>query len=131
MALYTNKVTLKGYLGKDAESFKTKQQKTVTVLSLATRSGYKKGDNWVGRTEWHRIVVFGKSAESAKALRKGDHVEAQGELCSSEFDCITDGVTVKRRNWEIHAGNVRKVTPPASSATTSTGGDPIPGENAA
>jgi len=32
---------LKGYVGKDAESFATKQQKTVAVFSLSTKSGYK------------------------------------------------------------------------------------------
>ena len=41
MALYENKITLKGFLGKDAENFATKQQRTFTVLSLSTKSGYK------------------------------------------------------------------------------------------
>ena len=41
MALYENNIKLKGFLGKDAENFATKQQKTFTVLSLATKSGYK------------------------------------------------------------------------------------------
>jgi single-strand DNA-binding protein len=59
MALYTNTVTLKGYLGKDAENIATKQQRTFTVLSLATKSGYKdkQTGQWVNHTEWHRIAV--------------------------------------------------------------------------
>ena len=131
MALYTNKVTLKGYLGKDAENFAIRQQKTVTVLSLATRSGYRKDGEWVGRTEWHRVVVFGKDANEARFLKKGDHVEVHGELHSTEFDCITDGTTVKRRSWEVHAGTVRKVTPPASGATQNLTVESIPTESAA
>ncbi len=37
MALYENKVILKGYVGKDAESYATKQQKTFVVFSLAVQ----------------------------------------------------------------------------------------------
>ena len=119
MALYENKVTLKGYIGKDAENFATKQQNTFTVLSLATKSGYKdkQTKQWVNHTEWHRIVAFGKPADYAKNLRKGDYVEIEGELRSSEFDTeVGDGkkATVKRRGWEIRASIVRKLAPPVS-----------------
>ena len=84
MALYENKITLKGYLGKDAENIATKQQRTFTVLSLATKSGYKdkQTNEWVNHTEWHRIVAFGKPADYAKNLKKGDYVEIEGELRS-------------------------------------------------
>ncbi len=114
MATYGNNVTLRGYIGKDAESFATKQQKTVTVLSLATKSGYKQKDGWVNHTEWHRIVAFGKAAGHSKNLKKGDYVEVEGELRSTEFDSVTDGVTVRRRRWEIRASIVRKLAQPAS-----------------
>ena len=117
MALYTNHVTLKGYVGKDAESFATKQQKTVAVFSLSTKSGYKQKDGWVNHTEWHRIVVFGKDAGQAKDLKKGDYVELEGELRSNEFDSVTDGVTVKRRDWEIRASVVRKLDKPVSQGS--------------
>ena len=84
MALYANNVTLKGYLGKDAESFATRNQNTFVVLSLATKSGYKdkQKNEWVNHTEWHRIVAFGKPADYAKSLKKGDYVEVEGELRS-------------------------------------------------
>jgi single-strand DNA-binding protein len=39
MALYQNEITLRGFIGKDAESKTTKQQRTFVVLSLATKSG--------------------------------------------------------------------------------------------
>ena len=137
MALYENKVTLKGYIGKDAESFATKQQKTFTVLSLATRSGYKdkqKGE-WVNHTEWHRIVAFGKPADYAKNLRKGDYVEIEGELRSTEFDAeVGDGkkkTTVKRRGWEIRASIVRKLTQPEDSRHENLDAEPITEDDAA
>ncbi len=120
MALYENKVTLKGYLGKDAESFATKQQKTFVTLSLATVSGYKdkQSNEWVNHTEWHRIIVFGKAANHAKGLKKGDYVEIEGGLHSTEFESITDGVTVKRRSWEIRASIVRKLEHPDPAAAS-------------
>ena len=120
MALYTNTVTVKGFLGKDAESFATRNQKTFVVLSIATKSGYKdkQSKEWVNHTEWHRIVAFGKPADYAKSLKKGDYVEVEGELHSSEFDVeVGEGkkkTTVKRRGWEIRASIVRKLAPPAS-----------------
>jgi single-strand DNA-binding protein len=120
MALYENKITLKGFLGKNAESFATTQQRNFTVLSLATKSGYKdkQTDKWVNHTEWHRIVAFGTPGVFAKDLHKGDYVEIEGELRSSEFDAeLADGkkkTTVKRRGWEIRASSVRKLAPPAS-----------------
>ena len=88
MTLYENKVTLKGFIGKGAENFATKQQKTFTVLSLATKSGYKdkQTDEWVNHTEWHRIVAFGKPADYAKTLKKGAYVEIEGELRRTEFE---------------------------------------------
>ena len=116
MALYENHVILKGHLGKSAESFATRNQNTFVVLSLATKSGYKdkQTKEWVNHTEWHRIVAFGKPADYAKNLKKGDYVEIEGELRSTEFDAeVGEGkkkTTVKRRGWEIRASIVKKLT---------------------
>jgi len=131
MALSTNNVTLKGYIGKDAESKTTKQQRTFVVLSLATKSGYKdkRTNEWVNHTEWHRIVVFGNAVDYAKGLKKGDFAEIEGELRSSEFDAEAgEGkkkITVKRRGWEVRASVVRKLAPPASQAAETPDAEPI------
>ncbi|MGC1783359.1 MAG: single-stranded DNA-binding protein [Acidobacteriaceae bacterium] len=135
MALYENKITLKGYIGKDAENFATKQQKTFTVLSLATKSGYKdkQTKQWINHTEWHRIVAFGKPADYAKSLKKGDYVEVEGELRSTEYDAeVGEGrkkATVKRRGWEIRASIVRKLTQPQAGENPDA--DPITEDDAA
>jgi single-strand DNA-binding protein len=137
MALYENKVILKGYIGKDAESFATKQQNTFVVLSLATKSGYKdkQAEQWVNHTEWHRIVSFGKPADYAKNLKKGDYVEIEGELRSTEFDAaVGEGkkkTTVKRRSWEIRASLVKQLVQPASQGTENPDADPITEDDAA
>ncbi len=135
MALYENKVTLKGFIGKDAESFATRQQNTFTVLSLATKSGYKdkQTKQWVNHTEWHRIVAFGKPADFANNLKKGDYVEIEGELRSTEFDATVGDngkkTTVKRRGWEIRASIVSKLTQPVSGENPDA--EPITEDDAA
>ena len=137
MALYENKVILKGYIGKDAESFATKQQKTFTVLSLATKSGYKdkQKDEWVNHTEWHRIVAFGKPAEYAKNLKKGDYVEIEGELSSTLFEKeVPDGkkkIKVMFRDKEIRASIVKKLTQPQNSREENLDAEPITEDDAA
>jgi single-strand DNA-binding protein len=130
MALYENEMTLKGFLGKDAENFATRQQKTFTVLSLATKSGYKdkQTQQWVNHTEWHRIVAFGTPADYAKGLKKGDYVEVKGELRSTEYDAeVGEGkkTTVKRRGWEIRASIVKKLAQPESSRAENLDAEPI------
>ena len=137
MALYENNIKLKGYIGKDAENFATKQQKTFTVLSLATKSGYKdkQTNQWVNRTEWHRIVAFGKPADYAKVLKKGDYVEVEGELRSTEYDAeVSEGkktTTVKRRGWEIRASIVKKLTQPDNSHEENLDAEPVTEDDAA
>ena len=134
MALYENNIKLKGYLGKDAENL-TVRQHTLTVLSLATKSGYKdkRTNQWINRTEWHRIVAFGKPAEYSKELKKGDYVEVEGELRSTEYDTETgEGkkkTTVKRRGWEIRASIVRKPAAPAKDSNPDS--EPVTEEDAA
>jgi len=136
MTLYQNEIALRGFIGKDAESKTTKQQRTFVVLSLATKSGYKdkQTNEWVNHTEWHRIVAFGNAAEYAKHLKKGDYAEIEGELRSSEFDAEAgEGkkkVTVKRRGWEVRASVVRKLALPAKSAENPDA-EPVDGEDAA
>jgi single-strand DNA-binding protein len=137
MALYENKVTLKGYVGNGAQSFATKQQNTFVVLSVATKSGYKdkQTQQWVNHTEWHRIVAFGKPADYAKTLKKGDYVEIEGELRSTEYDAEVGEdkkkTTVKRRGWEIRASIVKKLAQPESSRGENLDAEPVTEDDAA
>ncbi len=137
MALYENNVTLKGYLGKDAENIATKQQRTFTVLSLATKSGYKdkQTNEWVNHTEWHRIVAFG----TARRLREGpEERRLRGGRRRVALDRVRRSVgdgkkktTVKRRGWEIRASIVRKLAQPESSREENLDAEPITEEDAA
>jgi single-strand DNA-binding protein len=135
MAIYENKVMLKGYIGKDAQTFATPRQKFCVVLSLATKSGYKdrQTKEWVNHTEWHHVVAFGKSAQYAKDLKKGDYVEVEGELRSSEFDAeVGEGkkkTIVKRRASQIRASIVKKLAPPRAGENLDA--EPITEDDAA
>lgn len=135
MALYTNTVTVKGYLGKDAEAFATSSQKAVVIFSLATKSGYKdqQKNEWVNHTEWHRIVAFGKPADYARELKKGDYVEVEGELRSTEYEKeVGQGrskVKVTFRDKEIRASLVKKLDAPAKGESLDA--EPIMEDDAA
>ena len=127
MALYENTIRLKGFAGKNAVTKTTAKGGAITVFSLATQSSYKdkQSNEWVSRTEWHRIVCFGKPAEYAKELKQGDYVEVEGELRSSEYDAESGKnndqkkSSSKRRSWEVRASRVRRLDRPASSGSQS------------
>ena len=93
-----NKAILVGNLGADPEVRKTANQQTVTQFSLATSESWvnKEGERQE-KTEWHRIVVWGKLAETcAKHLAKGRQVFIEGRL--------------QTRSWETEQGQKRFTT---------------------
>jgi len=119
MALYENSIRLKGFLGKDPVTKETRNNATLVVLSVATKSSYRRNGEWVSTTEWHRIVCFNQLADYARTLKKGDYIEVEGELRSSEFQSEAhDGrkkMNVKRRSWEVRAVSAGKLTRPDSN----------------
>ena len=105
--MYQNKVTLIGFLGSNPEARTNTAEFSVTTLSLATKSSYKKDGKYVSHTEWHRCIVFGKLSEFAGTLKKGAHIQVEGELRSREYDSKkTDS---KRRVWEIRVSSILKL----------------------
>jgi single-strand DNA-binding protein len=87
MARGLNKVMLIGRLGNDPES---RQAGTTTVanFTVATSESYKDKDGQkVDKTEWHRVVVWGKLAEiCAQYLHKGSQVYLEGKLQTRSWD---------------------------------------------
>jgi len=112
--MYQNKVTLIGFLGSNPEARTTKPDVSVTTLSLATKSSYKKNGEYVSHTEWHRCVVFGKLSEFAKTLTKGAHVQVEGELRSREYE--SKKTNSKQRVWEIRVSSILKLDRAEKSA---------------
>ena len=102
-----NSVTVIGNLGATPEVRTLPSGQSVANLSLATterftdRNGAKQQ-----RTEWHRIVTFGKLAETCgKFLRKGRQVYVEGRLTTRVYEA-KDG-SGKRTRTEIVARQIR------------------------
>ena len=101
-----NKVILVGRLGRDPETRFTGSGQAVANFSLATDDNYKdKNGERQKRTEWHKIVVWGKQAEIAQQyLKKGAQIYLEGRIQSREW---TDKEGQKRTSYEIVATNFR------------------------
>jgi single-strand DNA-binding protein len=112
--MYLNSVTLTGFIGGDAETRTTKNNVNFTVFSLATKNSWKDRESgeWNSRTEWHRAVVFGRQSEFAATLKKGDHVQIQGQLRSREYEKPAEGkkkAPLKQRVTEIRVISLLKL----------------------
>ena len=104
--MYMNQLTIIGFSGNDAEGHYTPAGTLVTTLSIATKESWKDADGqWQSRTEWHRVVTFGKLAEYARTLGKGTHLMVQGAVRSREYE--RDGV--KHRVFELRADTIGKL----------------------
>ena len=99
-----NKVILVGNLGQDPESRFTPQGTAVTNLSVATNESWKdQNGETQDRTEWHRVVMYGRMAETAvEYMRKGQMVYVEGRLNTREWE---DQNQVKRKITEIRCDN--------------------------
>lgn len=102
MAYSINTVQLIGNLGRDAEVKSTTNGQTVCILSLATSDSWidKNTQQWVQETEWHRVVFYGKPADSLAALhlRKGETLFVQGKIKTRKW---TDQQGVEKSIVEI------------------------------
>ena len=83
-----NKVILVGNLGKDAEVRVTPGGQSVASFSIATTENWtsKEGEK-KEQTEWHRIVLWGKTAESLQPyLVKGKQIYLEGRLQTRQWE---------------------------------------------
>jgi single-strand DNA-binding protein len=101
-----NKVILVGRLGRDPETRYTGGGQAVANFSIATDESYKdRNGEKQKRTEWHKIVVWGKQAEIAQQyLKKGSLLFLEGRIQSREWQ---DKEGQKRTSFEIVANNFR------------------------
>lgn len=83
-----NKVILVGTLGRDAEVRFTPKGNAIANLLVATSEQWmdKQSGQSQERTEWHRVVVFGKLAEMSKQyFKKGNKVYIDGKLMTRKW----------------------------------------------
>jgi single-strand DNA-binding protein len=82
-----NKVILVGNLGRDAEVKVTASGQSVASFSIATTETWTKDGEKKEKTEWHRIVLWGRQADTLQPyLTKGKQIYVEGRL--------------ETRNWE-------------------------------
>lgn len=93
-----NKVILVGNLGRDPEIRYTTDGRAIANFTLATSERFKTRDGeWDEKTEWHRVVFFGRTAEvCGEYLHKGKQVYVEGRI--------------QTRKWEDRDGNERYTT---------------------
>ena len=101
-----NKVILIGNLGRDPEVRTTQSGSKVATLNIATTERQKGADGqWGDHTEWHRVVLFGKTAENAERfLSKGRQVYVEGKLRTRKYQ---DKSGVEKYSTEIIADDLR------------------------
>ncbi len=116
-----NKVILVGRLGRDPETRYTGAGQAVANFSLATDESYKdRNGERQKRTEWHKIVLWGKQAEIAQQyLKKGSLIFVEGRIQTREWQ---DKEGQKRTSFEIVANNFRMLGGRAEGAIGATAG---------
>jgi len=122
-----NKVILVGRLGRDPEMRYTQAGLAVATFSLATNEFWRdKEGQKQERTEWHRIVVFGKTGEiCGQYLSKGKLVYIEGRIQTREW---TDKENIKRYTTEIVAWDMKMLDSKGSSTTSAFSDDPGPSD---
>ena len=88
-----NRVIIIGTLGRDPETRYTADGKAITNLNVATSESWKdQQGNKQEKTEWHRVVIFGKLAEIAQQfLTKGSQVYLEGKLQTRKWQDQSSG----------------------------------------
>ena len=117
MARGVNKVILVGNLGQKPEIRYTQTNTAVATLSIATSESWKDKDSGEQRekTEWHRVVFFGKLAEIAEQyLDKGSQLYIEGKL--------------QTRKWQDKDGNDKYTTEILGNEMNMLGGRQSSGE---
>jgi single-strand DNA-binding protein len=101
--MYRNHVVLVGYLAHDAEARGSDAATPYTVLTLVTKSSWRdKAGDWKTSSEYHRCIAWGARFAEAATLRRGMHLQIEGQLRSREYQ--KDGST--QRIAEIRVNSI-------------------------
>jgi single-strand DNA-binding protein len=111
-----NIVLLVGHAGQDPEIRTTATGSSVCKLNLATNRRVKRGDAWVEETDWHRIELWGRTAEVASQyVKKGRAIGVEGEL---RTDAWTDKDGASRKSVYVRAHRLHLLGRPDAGART-------------
>jgi single-stranded DNA-binding protein len=101
MTLFENTVTLRGFLGSDAEVPSSDGIRSdsfaVLTVCIATGTWKKQTSEWVSRTERHRVFCMGPYfCGFTRGMKRGDYVEIDGELHASESGSAVHALSIRR-----------------------------------
>lgn len=126
-----NKVILIGNLGRDPEVRYTPNGLAVANITIATTEAWKdkqSGENQE-RTEWHRVVMYGRTAEIAgEYLRKGSKIFVEGRLQTRKWQDKNTGQD--RYTTEVIADSLQMLDSKGGSSSHSSSADSAPTEKA-
>jgi hypothetical protein len=121
ITLFSNTVTLRGFLGSNAEAPPSDgiTEDAYAVLLLATVSGtWDLGANeWHPRTDWHRIICPGPFfCGMVRGMRRGDYLEVEGELSGQDQPRTVvvagESHSVSKSNYAVHAIRIQRLDRP-------------------
>lgn len=133
MSRSINKVILIGHLGADPETRALPSGDSIANLSLATSESWT--DKGTGeareRTDWHRIVIFGRLAEiAAQFLQSGSRVYVEGKLRTRQYQTQDGDARTVTEVVIDSGGNLLMLDGRPDSAAQSTGAQPRAEEGA-
>ena len=131
MARGVNKAIIVGTLGKDPDTRYTQGGNAIVNASVATNESWrdKNTGNQVEKTEWHRIVIFGKLAEiAAQYLKKGQQVYFEGKIQTRKWQ---DQSGQDRYSTEIVANEMQMLGSKPPGTQTNTGQIDMPAKTPA
>ncbi len=123
MSRGVNKAIIVGRLGNDPEIRYTQNGTAVATLSLATTERWKNQQgNQEERTEWHRVVFFGRLAEiCGEYLRKGSQIYVEGSLRTNKY---TDRNGIERYSTEINGREMQMLGGGGGGSNTQNAHEP-------
>ena len=132
MTLFKNAVTLRGFLGRDADAPTSDHIRhdsfAVLVLGIASGTWMKRTCEWIPRTEWHRVICPGPFlCGFTRGMEQGAYIEVTGELRRSDYDrSITvagERFPVTQSTYEVHALTIRRLEVPSIGVDESAEGE--------
>ncbi len=115
MNIFKNTVTLRGFLGKDAEAPSSEgiTDDAYAVLTLCVESGmwWRPANEWISRTAWYRIVCPGPYfCGFTRGMKQGEYVEIDGYLAIHHYASLNFTAPI----YEVHATRIKRLEIPAA-----------------
>ena len=115
MNLFENRITLRGFLGQNAEvpSSEGITDDARAILTLCMDSGvwWRPANEWISHTAWFRVICPGPFfCGFTRGMKQGEYVEIEGQLAIHHYASLNFTEPV----YEIHASRIERLEVPAA-----------------